>query len=144
VRPTRQADLVLLHPPSVYDFRERLTVSSPIADLIPSSSIFEMYPIGFSFLGEYLERHGIKVRVVNLAAMMLEKPGFDVEGFIRKLAPRAFGISLHWLPHCHGAVEIARLCKHLHPDTPVVMGGYSASIFHRELPRNPCSSLCRL
>jgi B12-binding domain/radical SAM domain protein len=137
VRPTRQADLVLLHPPSVYDFREKLLVGSPIADLVPSSSIFEMYPIGFSFLGEYLDRHGITVRVVNLAARMLEQPRFDVEKFIKKLTPRAFGIDLHWLPHCQGAVEIARLCKRLHPEIPVIMGGYSASIYHRELLEYP-------
>ncbi len=127
----------MLHPPSVYDFRERLIVGGPIADLVPSSSIFEMYPIGFSFLGEYLERHGIEVRVANLAARMLEQPRFDVEKFIKKLTPRAFGISLHWLPHCQGAVEIARICKRLHPEIPVVMGGYSASIFHQELLEYP-------
>ena len=137
VRPTRRTDLVLLHPPSVYDFREKLIVPSPIADLVPSSFIFEMYPIGFSFLGEHLERHGMKVRVVNLAARMLEQPKFDVERFIRKLNPRAFGVSLHWLPHSQGAVEIAKLCKRLHPEIPVVMGGYSASIFHRELLEYP-------
>ncbi|MBU4195023.1 MAG: TIGR04190 family B12-binding domain/radical SAM domain protein, partial [Actinomycetia bacterium] len=61
-------DFMLLHPPSVYDFREELIIPSPIADLIPSSPLFEMYPIGFSFLGEYLERNGINTRVVNLAA----------------------------------------------------------------------------
>jgi B12-binding domain/radical SAM domain protein len=137
VRLTRQTDLVLLHPPSVYDFREKLIVPSPIADLVPSSPVFEMYPIGFSFLGEYLERHGMQVRVVNLAARMLEQPSIDVERLIKNLRPRAFGISLHWLPHCHGAVEIARLCKRAHPDTPVIMGGYSASIFHQELLAYP-------
>jgi B12-binding domain/radical SAM domain protein len=137
VRITKQTDLALLHPPSVYDFREKLIVPSPIADLVPSSPVFEMYPIGFSFLGEYLERHGMKVRVVNLAARMLEQPSFDVEKHIANLRPSAFGISLHWLPHCHGAVEVARLCKRAHPDTPVIMGGYSASVFHRELLAYP-------
>jgi B12-binding domain/radical SAM domain protein len=137
VRITKQTDLALLHPPSVYDFREKLIVPSPIADLVPSSPVFEMYPIGFSFLGEYLERHGMKVRVVNVAARMLEQPSFDVEKLIANLRPRAFGIGLHWLPHCQGAVEVARLCKRAHPDTPVIMGGYSASVFHRELLAYP-------
>ena len=132
-----QTDLVLLHPPSVYDFREKLVIPSPIADLVPSGPFFEMYPIGFSFLGEYLERHGFKVRVVNLAARMLGEPGLDVERLIARLDPAAFGIGLHWLPHAHGAVEVARLCKAAHPDTPVIMGGYSASYFHEELMDYP-------
>jgi B12-binding domain/radical SAM domain protein len=130
-------DLVLLHPPSVYDFREMLIIPSPIADLVPSGTFFEMYPVGFSFLGEYLERYGFKVRVVNLAARMLAEPRFDVERYISRLDPLAFGIGFHWLPHAHGAVEIARICKRAHPDTPVIMGGYSASFFDRELMEYP-------
>ncbi len=137
MRLRRRTDLVLLHPPSVYDFRDALIVPSPIADLVPSGPFFEMYPIGFSFLGEYLERHGIKVRVVNLAARMLSEPRLDVEKLIGGLAPRAFGIGLHWLPHAHGAVEIARICKREHPGVPVIMGGYSASAFHEELLELP-------
>jgi B12-binding domain/radical SAM domain protein len=131
------ADLVLLHPPSVYDFREILSIPNPIGDLVPSTSYFEMYPIGFSFIGEYLERNDINVRVVNLAARMLEKPDFQVEKFLSRLRPLAFGIGFHWLPHCHGALEIARLCKRLHPDIPVIMGGYSATLFDRELMEYP-------
>jgi B12-binding domain/radical SAM domain protein len=130
-------DLVLLHPPSVYDFREMLIIPSPIADLIPSGQFFEMYPVGLSFLGEYLERHGLKVRVLNLATMMLENPSLDVEKLISRHEPRAFGISFHWLVHCQGALEIARICKEAHPSVPVVMGGYSASLFHRDLLEYP-------
>ncbi len=133
----RQTDLVLLHPPSVYDFRKMLHVPSPIADLVPSGTFFEMYPIGFSFLGEYLERHGMTVRVMNLGARMLSEPSLDVERCVRRLKPRAFGIGFHWLPHAHGAVELARICKRAHPDIPVIMGGYSASIFHEELMSYP-------
>ena len=132
-----EPDLLLLHPPSVYDFRKMLIIPSPIADLIPSGQFFEMYPVGLSFLGEYLERRGLKVRILNLAAMMLEDPALDVEKVISRLKPRAFGISFHWLVHCHGALEIARICKKAHPSVPVVMGGYSASLFHLDLLEHP-------
>jgi B12-binding domain/radical SAM domain protein len=54
------------------------------------------------------------------------------------LKPRLFGIDLHWLPHAHGAIELARLVKQLHPDIPIVMGGLSASYYHRELIGYPC------
>lgn len=133
----KKTDLVLLHPPSVYDFREMLIVPGPIADLVPSGPFFEMYPLGFSFLGEYLERHGFKVRVVNLAARMVAESRFDVERAIGRMKPSAFGIGFHWLPHAQGAVEVARICKRLHPETPVILGGYSASIFHAELMEYP-------
>ena len=91
LRFRRQTDLALLHPPSVYDFRRVLLLPRPIADLVPSSSMFEMFPIGFSFLGEYLERHGMSVRVANLAARMLEEPGFDAAEFIGGSSPARSG-----------------------------------------------------
>ena len=128
-----RVDLVLLHAPSVYDFRERSIMFGPVSDMVPSTPIFEMYPLGFSTMAEYMERHGIRVRIVNLAVLMLNKPNFDVEAYLAKLNPVAFGIDLHWLPHAHGSIEVARVVKKLHPDTPVIFGGLSSTYFHEEL-----------
>jgi B12-binding domain/radical SAM domain protein len=133
-----KADLVLLHAPSVYDFRETSIMYGPVSDLVPSSPIFEMYPLGFTTIAEYMERHGLMVRLTNLAVLMLAKPKFDVERAIREMDPVAFGIDLHWAPHAHGSIEIARLCKKYHPDTPVIFGGFTASYFHEELAAYDC------
>jgi len=132
-----QADLVLLHAPSVYDFRQKSILYGPVSDLVPSTPVFEMYPIGLTTIAEYLERHGLRVRIVNLALRMLDDSRFDPEKLIQKLHPAAFGIDLHWLPHAHGAIEIARLCKKHHPEVPVMMGGFSATCFHQELIQRP-------
>lgn len=132
-----QADLVLLHAPSVYDFRQESILYGPVSDLVPSTPVFEMYPIGLTTIAEYLERHGLRVRIVNLAVRMLNDSRFDPEKLIQNLRPAAFGIDLHWLPHAHGAIEVARLCKKHHPDVPVMLGGFSATYFHEELIRRP-------
>lgn len=126
-------DLILLHPPSVYDFRQEAILYGPISDLIPSSPVFEMYPLGFLTMASYLEARGVKVRIVNLALRMINDRRFDVPAFLTGLRPKAFGIDLHWLPHAHGAIEIARILKRLHPDIPNIFGGLSASYFHEEL-----------
>ena len=128
-----RVDIVLLHAPSVYDFRERSIMFGPVSDMVPSTPIFEMYPLGFTTMAEYMERHGLTVRIVNLAVLMLNKPHFDVEAYLAKLDPVAFGIDLHWLPHCHGSIEVARVLKRLHPTKPVIFGGLSASYYHEEL-----------
>ena len=128
-----QTDLVLLHPPSVYDFRHRTILYGPSSDLIPSSPIFEMYPIGFTSIAEYLENAGYRVRIVNLAVRMLRDPNFDAEKLIESLSPPVFGIDLHWLLHAHGAIEISRIVKRHHPKSKLVLGGLSASYYHREL-----------
>jgi B12-binding domain/radical SAM domain protein len=128
-------DLVLLHPPAIYDFRKRPITLGPISDVIPSTPIFEMYPVGFASISEYLERKGFRVRIVNIALKMLKSERFDAERFIASLKPRAFGIDLHWMPHCHGSLALAEIIKQYHPDTPVIFGGLSATYFHEEIIR---------
>lgn len=129
--------LILLHAPAVYDFRQYPILYGPIADGVPSTPLFEMYPIGFFSIVEHLERHGVGVRIVNLAVRMLESAAFDPREMIRRLKPKAFGIDLHWLAHAQGSLEVAKLCKHYHPHIPVIFGGLSATYFHQELIRYP-------
>ena len=131
-------DFILVHCPSVYDFRERGVLFGPVSDMVPSTPIFEMYPLGFTTLAEYFERHGLRCKLFNLASFMLHKKNFDVEKNLAALDARAFGIDLHWMPHCHGSIEVARILKRLHPGVPVIFGGISSSFFHEELVRYDC------
>jgi B12-binding domain/radical SAM domain protein len=128
-----KTDLVLLHAPSVYDFRKKSIMFGPMSDLVPSTPIFEMYPIGFLTMANYLSKRGLSVRIINLAYRMLRDNDFDAEKFIRSLKPRAFGIDLHWLPHCQGSTEVAKIIKKYHPEIPVIFGGFSSSYFYKEL-----------
>jgi B12-binding domain/radical SAM domain protein len=130
-------DMVLLHPPSVYDFRKKVILYGPVSDLIPSSSMFEMYPIGFTSIAEYLESAGYRVRIVNLAVRMLNDSKFDAEAMIKRLSAPLFGIDLHWLVSAHGAIEIARIVKKCHPRAKVILGGFSSSYFYQELMDYP-------
>ncbi len=132
-------DLILLHPPSIFRFRELPCFQGPISDVIPSTSLFEGYPIGFLTLSEYLTRHGASVRIVNLALKMLRDRRFDVEQFTAELSARVFGIDLHWLPHVDGCLSLAAQLKRQHPHIPVILGGLSATYFRDEIMRDyPC------
>ncbi len=137
-----KTDLVLLHAPSVYDFRTKAVLHGPVSDVVPSTQIFEMYPIGFLTILEYLQRHGHPVRIVNVALKMLRNPRFDAERLIKSLKPVAFGLDLHWLVHAQGSLELAAIIKRHHPDIPVVFGGLSASYYHEELVRYPQVDYC--
>ncbi|MBO0824945.1 MAG: TIGR04190 family B12-binding domain/radical SAM domain protein, partial [Actinobacteria bacterium] len=132
-----RTDLVLLHAPSVYDFRTEVVMHGPIADAVPSTNEFEMYPVGLTSIAAYLSANHYNVRIVNLAYLMLAEPGFDVDACVTRLHPRLFGIDLHWLPHAQGALAIAELAKRHHPEIPIVMGGISASYYHQELAGYP-------
>ena len=129
----QSVDLLLLHPPSVYDFREKSILYGPVSDMVPSSVMFELYPIGFLTMAGYLKERGRSVRIVNVALKMLTDPKFDVERFLSRVQPKTVGIDLHWMPHCHGAIELARLSKKIHPEVPVMFGGLSSTYFHDQL-----------
>jgi len=128
-----QLDLLLLHTPSVYDFRKMSIFYGPISDMIPSSVVFEMYPLGFLTITSYLQKQGMRVRIVNLAVRMMKDRSFSVPRFLASQHPRAIGIDLHWLPHAQGALEVAKIAKEIHPDVPVILGGLSSTYFHQEL-----------
>lgn len=131
------ADVVFLHPPSLFDFRNRAVLLGPISDVIPSTPIFKMYPIGFLSLCDHLERAGFSTRIINLAGKMLASSRYDPEREISKLKPKAFAMNLHWLPHVQGSLAIGELIKKHHPDIPLIYGGYSATYFADELIRFP-------
>ncbi|HSD33423.1 MAG TPA: TIGR04190 family B12-binding domain/radical SAM domain protein, partial [Gemmatimonadales bacterium] len=126
-------DLVLLHPPSVYDFRKTGILFGPISDVIPSTPVFEMYPMGLTTIAGHLEEEGFNVEIVNVAYRMLADPAYDAAADIARHDPMIFGIDLHWLPHAHGGIELAKLVKQHHPTTPVIVGGLSASYYCEEL-----------
>jgi B12-binding domain/radical SAM domain protein len=132
-----EPDLVLLHAPSVYDFRQEAILYGPIADFTPTPFISEIYPGGYASLAEYLEHGGYRVRVVNLAKHMRDDPAFDAEQAIAALTPIAFGIDFHWLSHAQGALAVGQIAKTVHPETPVILGGLAASYYHRELMAYP-------
>ncbi len=132
-----RSDIIFLHAPSVYDFRRKPIFYGPVSDVIPSSPVFEMYPMGFMTISSHLEAAGFRTRIVNIAVRMLQSDSFDAEECIRRLDADVFAIDLHWMPHAHGALELAKIVKRHHPDAKVEFGGLTSSYFRDELIRRP-------
>jgi B12-binding domain/radical SAM domain protein len=132
-----RTDLTLLHAPSVYDFRKKTTMMGPIADAVPSTDEFEMYPVGLTSIATYLGKNHYNVRIVNIAYRMLRDPSFDVVERVRRMRSVVFGIDLHWLPHANGALALGELVKRIHPESYLLYGGLSSSYYHEELVRYP-------
>lgn len=132
-----RTDIVFLHAPSVYDFRKKPIFYGPVSDVIPSSPVFEMYPMGFMTISSHLNAAGFRTRILNIAVRMLQSDRFDVEECIRKLDSDVYAIDLHWMPHTHGAIELAKIVKKYHPDAKVEFGGLTSSYFYDELIRRP-------
>ncbi len=127
-------DVILFHPPAIYDFREKAVFPGPIAYTVGASTTqFITPPVGMLSIADYLSRNGYHARVDNLGERMLSDRNFDVAEYVGNLSAKVYGIGLNWCVHAQGAIEIARLCKKLHPEAQVVMGGLTASVFYEEL-----------
>ncbi len=128
-----KTDIAFIHPPSIYDFRKRNLKAGPISDVVPSTPVFEMYPIGFLNMLSYLVPRGYNARISNVASMMVMSDKFDPVKYLKSLDTEIYGIDLHWLPHVHGAISIARIIKEFNPDARVLLGGFSASYFSDDI-----------
>jgi clorobiocin biosynthesis protein CloN6 len=136
-----KADLILLHAPSLFDFRDRddlLFAYLSDSDSVNVTSIYEMFPLGFFSIQRYLEQQGKTAKIVNLASLMLANPTLNVDRFLARLHAPVFGIDLHWMAHCHGSIEIAKRIKALHPASLVIFGGLSSTYYADELIQYSC------
>ncbi len=125
-------DVILIHPPAIFDFRKKTIFPGPLGVSVESVQ-YTKVPIGMLSLAEYLDRHGYTVTIDNLGDRMVADPSFDTEQHLKKISARIFAVGLHFQQHAPGAMEVARLCKKYHPDSQVVMGGLTATRFHDEI-----------
>lgn len=135
-----RADLFLLHAPSVYDFRERddmLFAYLSDSDSVNVTSVYEMYPIGWFSIKQWLADHGFDTKIVNVASLMLQYPELDVKRLLSRLEAPIFGFDLHWMTQCQGAIELAAALKEVHPEALTIFGGISATYYASELIRYP-------
>ena len=135
-----EADLFLLHAPSVYDFRDRddmLFAYLSDSDSVNVTSIYEMYPIGWFSIKQRLADHGFDTKIVNVASLMLQYPELDVRRLLRGLEAPIFGFDLHWMTQCNGAIELAAVLKQEHPDALTIFGGISATYYAKQLITYP-------
>lgn len=96
-----------------------------------SSPEFVLMPVGMIALMNELRNYN--VQAVNVGLELGLNPYFDLEKYVKTIDFEVVGIDLHWHPHTYAALKIAELCKSIHPDCCIVMGGMTASYFAEEI-----------
>jgi len=135
-----ELDLLLVHAPSVHEFRDRSDILFAYlsnSDSVHVSPIFEMPPVGMLALEQHVKKLGLRAGFFNVASRILRDPGFSVEAFFERVPARWVGFDLHWLVHAHGALALAEIYKKIHPRAKTLFGGITATFFHDELVRYP-------
>ena len=133
-------DMILVHAPSVYDFRKMddvLFAYLSNSDSVHISPIFEMPPVGIFAIKQHLQKCGYTAEFFNVASQMLRDAEFDVEEFFKNAPADYIGIDLHWQVHAHGALELFKLYKQIHPAAKTVVGGIASTYYHEELIQYP-------
>jgi len=131
-------DIVFLHPPTSLGKLNR-PLSGIFGALVASTDMLCHEPVGMITMAHDLTRKGYKTRIYNVGKMLLDlrhqgtKNTNSIRGFIKVLQARIYAIGLHWAAHAPGAVELARLVKAHHPDRYVVLGGMTATYYHKEI-----------
>jgi B12-binding domain/radical SAM domain protein len=118
----RDYDVVLLHPPAI------LNETGPM----PSVQ-YVIMPMGEFAIASQLERENYSVKLVNFGLEKKLDASYDVLRWIRSIESKIYAIDLHWAVHSSGAVKLADLCKKYHPESLVVLGGFTATWFHERI-----------
>ncbi|MEP7347204.1 MAG: cobalamin-dependent protein, partial [Gemmatimonadaceae bacterium] len=140
VVPRLSADLVLLHAPAFFDFRDRRDIYFPFLGTsgdVPITPLYEYFPVGFKTLQRFLSERGFDVKLMNLSTILLRYPRIDVDALFSALDSPVIGIDLHWMVHVQGSLAVAERIKRIQPDATVIFGGISSTYYAHELMRYP-------
>jgi clorobiocin biosynthesis protein CloN6 len=138
--PPLGADLLLVHAPAFFDFRERRDIYFPFPGTsgdVPITPLYEYFPLGFKTLQRYLGERGYCVKLLNLSSILLRYPKIDIDMLIGAIDAKLIGIDFHWMVHVQGSLATAERIKALHKDVPMMLGGISSTYFAKELIRYP-------
>lgn len=106
-------------------------------DKFAASPPYPFMPVGVIGFVNLLRAQGWQVTGLNLPLELTLDPTFDLRGWLRDQPPaKLVLIDLHWYEHCFGAMETAQAVKQIWPQTPIVIGGLTASNFAEEILTN--------
>ncbi|MCQ8105399.1 cobalamin-dependent protein [Methylomonas sp. SURF-2] len=138
--PSLRSDLVLIHAPAFFDFRNRRDIYFPFLGTsgdVPITPLYEYFPVGFKTLQRFLGERGHEVRILNLSSILLRHPGLDFDKIALALDTPLVGIDLHWMVHVQGSLAVAERIHSLRPDIKIIFGGISSTYFASELIQYP-------
>ena len=96
-------------------------------------------PVGLLGLADYLRKNGFQSRIIHLGVERYKYGKIDLAGMIAEAQPAMVGLNLHWHFQSFDVIETARSIKRSYPSLPVVVGGFTASLFAEEILRDfPC------
>lgn len=93
-------------------------------------------PMGIIGILNRIISNGYSVIGINLALEKRINYQYDIQKTLSTYNYKILMTDLHWYEHSYGAIEIAKKSKKVKPDIPVIIGGYTSTIFSKEIMEN--------
>jgi len=116
-------DCLLIHTPKFENWYK------PLGDFL----WINYMPIGMLALADYLVQHGYSSKIVHLGIEWIEDHDFNIVDFLEETKPEVAALSLHWHYQAYDVMNLAEVIKNKYPDVFTVVGGFTASYYHREI-----------
>lgn len=101
----------------------------------PHSAEFFYLPVGTLAIADYLRSHDLEVAVLNLPSYGRDEAMRRLDKIMVDQRPKAVGLILHWKEVINGFTEAGSYLARSWPETPIWVGGITASAFAEELLR---------
>lgn len=90
-------------------------------------------PMGVFALCDRLVQNGVSSRIKHLGLETILDESFSIVDWVRTTRPRIVGMSLHWHYQSFDVIDVAQKIKHACPDVKILLGGFTATRFAREI-----------
>ena len=97
---------------------------------------FGIMPMGIIAILNALRVKGYDVLGINMAVEATLDPEFSLSDMLKDIQYKVLLTDLHWYEHSFGAMYVATESKAICPKVPVVIGGYTATLYGKEILEN--------
>ena len=104
-------------------------------DIEPTAKIY-LVPMGLVSMADLLDRNGFSVQIIHHAIEKAVDRLFDISDFIKSSGAKVVCLDLYWHHQSNSVIRLAGEIKKKLKDVIIVLGGYTASAFDREILSN--------
>ena len=97
---------------------------------------YGIMPMGIIAILNGLRAKGYGVLGINMAIETSLDESFSLQTMLENTDYKVLLTDLHWYEHSFGAMYVAEQSKKVHPHIPVVVGGYTTTIYGKEILEN--------
>ncbi len=91
---------------------------------------------GVLALADFLNKNNFSAKIIHLGLEKYLNPDFSLIRYLSENKVRIVGLSLHWHFQSYDVIEVAKNIKKELPYIKIVLGGFTASFFDKEIMEN--------